>query len=621
MELLNLDNLGAREIRPGLLDFGLLLPGISPDDGYALSVRIIHQHDQFLQDIPPSDFHMSHGMDPVYGDYWSTKVPVDTRDKPTKKSAWGLAGRYVYRYVLKNSRKKIDLDWIIDPFAREFGTGKLSAITVGYKPYAWSDAENDWKTPALEDLVVYELMISEFGGSIDEAVLRLDYLADLGITCIEVMPVSNTANTVDWGYMPTGYFGVDERFGKRKDFQSFVDNAHQQGIAVILDAVYGHTDECFPYAYVYDAVSPGSENPFIGLTAASYVGKSTNFHKKFTRDFFFTANMFWLDRFHVDGFRYDCVSEYYDGPEGDGYANLVYNTYRATNAAMASGGHWQRFFRGDEFNLIQCAEKPESPGEFLEKTYSNTAWQSATLNAAENVARGHPENLTGLGHSLGLICCPEVITCNTDTLKKTAFQYIENHDSSRFICNFGMTRDPDELMREGDRSLCDRVRPYLIGLILAKGIPLLWQGQEFGENYSVPAPFTGRGRVHIFRPMRWDYFYTAEGKSLVCLVRKLLQIRKGNARFRHGEHYFYNHHDNYQSKNVLLFSRSDHDAFSLIALNFSDHEQKVWFTFPHSGNYQEEIHGEATLSVVVADQSHELIIPRHDGRVWSTAIR
>jgi len=98
---------------------------------------------------------------------------------------------------------------------------------------------------------MYELMIDEFGIDIDGTIERLDYLADLGVNCIELMPISNVALTVDWGYLPIGYFGVDERFGNRKDFQKFIDAAHQKNIAVILDAVYGHTSDSFPYSYVY----------------------------------------------------------------------------------------------------------------------------------------------------------------------------------------------------------------------------------------------------------------------------------------------------------------------------------------------------------------------------------
>jgi 1,4-alpha-glucan branching enzyme len=96
---------------------------------------------------------------------------------------------------------------------------------------------------------MYELMINEFGGDIGRTIALMDYLADLGINCIEVMPVSNVANAVDWGFLPIGFFGVDERFGKRKDFQIFIDSAHERNIAVILDSVYGHTSDSFILVY------------------------------------------------------------------------------------------------------------------------------------------------------------------------------------------------------------------------------------------------------------------------------------------------------------------------------------------------------------------------------------
>ena len=231
----------------GTVNFGIFLPWISAVDGNKLFVKIIHEKDQFLQNIQPLKFELDHSTDPDYGDYWSKSLDIQSIAKPTPDSAWGTNGRYVYRYCLENPNldeskypNKL-LDWIIDPCASEFGIGKLSAITLGYKPYQWSPNEATWKTPDLEDLIIYELMINEFGGSIDQTIARLDYLADLGINCIELMPLSNVAATIDWGYLPIGYFGVDERFGNRKDMQKLIDAAHQHGIAVIVDSVYAHT--------------------------------------------------------------------------------------------------------------------------------------------------------------------------------------------------------------------------------------------------------------------------------------------------------------------------------------------------------------------------------------------
>ena len=92
---------------------------------------------------------------------------------------------------------------------------------------------------------------------------RLDYLADLGVNCLEMLPVTNVASDIDWGFEPIGYFGVDERFGRQRDFQRLVDEAHRRGIAVMADVVYGHTSSNFAYSYLYRRLGY-AENPFLG---------------------------------------------------------------------------------------------------------------------------------------------------------------------------------------------------------------------------------------------------------------------------------------------------------------------------------------------------------------------
>jgi 1,4-alpha-glucan branching enzyme len=623
-QLLPLNKLGPREVAPGVMTFGMFLPWVSAADGYRVSLKILHEKDQFLQGIRSKEFWLTHSADPDYGDFWSTPSPIsiDPSGRTSFQSAWGTEGTYVYRYQIYAPGQQDPIDWIIDPYAREFGVGKLSAFTLGYKNYVWSAAEANWKTPKLSDLVVYELMISEFGGSVAGVISHLRYLADLGINCIEIMPADNVAETVDWGYMPQGYFGVDERFGNRKDFQELVDVAHQCGIAVILDSVYGHTSGDFPYQYIYEQLKY-RENPFMGPFAKDMFGCSTDFHRKITRDFFFTVNNHWLDCYHVDGFRYDCVPNYWDGPTGDGYAALTYWTYETAKVEIATGpGYWQRFSQGDSINLIQCAEQLEAPVEVLEQSYSNCTWQNETMGAATAVARGavasppNWENITRLGFSWGLQGYPATVTANSDTIAKSAFQHIENHDQSRFLCNFGLEPSSEnELFAQGERSRWYKLQPFIIGLAACKGIPLLWQGQEFGENHAIPG--SGIGRVLLFRPVHWDYFYDDFGQNLIRLFRKVLALRKKREHFRTGNHFFYNDWQQYQSKGLMLFSRYNSHAFSLIALNFSDQDQTVPFWFPKDGNYAEELHGLDNKTSVTAGTEQALAVPSNYGRIWT----
>jgi 1,4-alpha-glucan branching enzyme len=644
MELIPLHLLGARETSDGVIEFGLFLPWVSQRDGNQLWVKVIHENDQFLQDIKPFEFPLEpkpdywkstnyssgcEGYDENY--YWYTKVNIKDISNQDSKN-WGQKGRYVYRYCLRNPKRpeiQKEIDWIIDPCAREFGIGKLSAFTLGYKDYEWSKNENNWKTPELKDIIIYELMINEFGGGIQGTIERLDYLQDLGINCLELMPISNALATIDWGYLPSGYFGVDERFGKRINLQKLIDEAHQRGIAVILDAVYGHTSENFCYSYLYRNLKY-IQNPFIGNFGDKddFGGSecSTNFNQKFTRDFFFTVNYHWLDCYHIDGFRYDCVPNYFDGATGEGYAKLTYFTYQAVRGKRNSNEHWQRFFNGDNdgITLIQCAEHLPDPQYILNNTYSNCCWQNQTLDAAKGVASGNPVDLYNLGHKFGLDGYKVRVLHNNEELIKTALQYIETHDSSRFICHFGFTSDDrrSTLLKAGERDRWYKVQPYLIGMFTAKGIPLLWQGQEFCENYYIPdmSDPDGWGRVVMFRPVRWDYFYDENGKALISLVRKLIKLRREKPQFRElrdDSYYFYDHYERYQSKNVLLFSRRDEKNFSLVALNFGNSAQTVPFWFPMSGDYEEELHKEKNLSQVQRLEKRDLTIPSNYGRIWT----
>ena len=617
MPLLPADQLGVH-ITANTVDFGILLPNIAPALGCSVSVRLIHSDDQFLQDIPPTTYALSHGQLGSWGDYWSVSLP---RTDPF----FARDRRYVYFYVVSrqwpDGHRRV-CDDLSDPFAREFGIGKMSAFSLGYQPHHWSDQEASWRTPNQADLVLYELNLAEFSANLYSTIERLPYLADLGINGISLMPVTNVQDTVDWGYLPMGYWGVDERLGKRHDFQHFVDQAHQKGIAVMVDAIYGHTSDNFLYEDLYKSLQIA--NPFMGSFAKDMFGVSTDWNRPLVHDFFLSVNQHWLEVFHVDGFRYDCVPNYWGGPAGPGYAALVYDTHQLVKARLAaSDPAYTRFQRPDgQLNLIQCAEQLEDPSGILRTTYSSSCWQNATLGAARQAAVGTAGALTNLGFALTAEGYPTQITHNSNNvIAKAPLQYIETHDHARFICQYGLgDGDGSDLLRQGNRDNWYRVQPYLIGTLLARGVPLLWQGQEWMENYWLPDG--GRGRVALLRPLRWHYFYDAIGKSTVSLVRRLLRLRQQRDELRGGEIYFFNQPDRYQNRGLLLFARWQGNAYTLVALNVTDQEQWVPFWFPIAGSYKEGLHGAANpglnLNNVASLQETWLQVPPNYGRVWST---
>ncbi len=617
MKLLPMDRLGPREQPDGAsVRFGMLLPWVSAEDNNKLFIKIIHEEDQFRQEIQPERFELAHSLDDEYGDYWSGTVAI-TSEKAKKKSHWGQRGRYLYRFELESPLLPKPLDWIVDPYAREFGLGRQAAFTFGYKEYQWKKAEQTWKTPALHDLIVYELMVHEFAQDLKGASERLPYLKDLGVNAVELMPVANVARSIDWGFEPIGPFGLDERFGKRQDLCHFVETAHENGIAVVLDMIYGHTGRNFVYEQVYNALNY-RENPFMGPFAKDMFGPSVDYNRTFAQDFYYTANYFWLDRCHTDGVRYDCVPNYYEHPLDKGYANLVYSTYQKVKSTQGKD-HWQRFFNnGDgDIRLIQCAEQLEAPIEIVTQTYSNCTWQNETMNACKEVAGRKWGPLYQLGQRLGLDGYPVEITNDNDHIYKSAFQYLESHDHSRFICRFG-TNDlyRGGILLEGNRDNWYKLQPYMMGLFLGKGIPMLWQGQEIVESYSVPDD--GAARIGQLRPVRWELFYDEAGQGMIRLVRALSALRRDHEIFRRGEYFFYNNWDAYQSKGVLVFSRSKDAGHAVAALNFTDSDIDISLGFPAAGDYKECLSKQSSLNLVgvAEDTPITLTVPSNYGRIY-----
>jgi maltooligosyltrehalose trehalohydrolase len=237
-------------------------------------------------------------------------------------------------------------------------------------------------------------------------------------------------------------------------------------------------------------------------------------------------------------------------------------------------------------------------------------------------------SLREFGRTTGLMGFVTEAKHGSDTIKKSAFQYLENHDHQRFICNFGTEPNikcPEDceqkfgevLFIHGKRDIAYKVQPYLISLMAAKGIPFLFQGQEIGEDYFLPTDKIGR--VAVLRAILWEHFYDEQGQYLIRLTRKLIKIRRSFSQLRHGDHYFYDE-QKYLSNNVVVFSRSEgRNKFSVVAVNFNDYAIKVPFEFPYSGQYIEQIDGvQQPIATTTDKQSKDLSINPNYGVIWAS---
>lgn len=593
------------------VQLGIYLPGITPAGGYSLLARIIHEDDQFDPAVPAETTSMSHSGGAH--DLWTATHPLAT----IAGTHFGTPGRYLYRYQLVRHGNPVVFSFS-DPFARDAGPGTFSAFSLGAPPFVWTDSA--YRTPPLHDLVVYELHVDEFARDFAELIQRLDYLESLGVNVLELMPFTNVKEETEWGYTPLAYFAPDDRYGGLTGLKQLVNAAHARGMAVILDAVYAHAHSEFAYNLVYEAT--GEPNPMMGVFVGEFFDRpGTDYNKAFTREYFLELNKYWLDECHLDGFRYDYVPGMWQSPTGPGYARLTYETYQhsKTIARFADPAGHSR--------IIQCAEHLPDPRGVLRTTYSNTAWSNELMDKTADTAIWNYVD-ERLAHLLDpqLTGYPIHYSNAGDSFPVAPFQYIETHDNPRQLARIAPSGVRDLIGETyGDRSQFYRLQPYAIAQLTAKGVPMLWQGQELGENWGM-ASF-GLGRNLYPRPVHWEYFYDAYGQALIRLYRLLGQLRRDLRALGATGQFFYFNDAFHRSRQVIVFSRSapaaggDPAQHVLVYLNFSGQTQEIWIPVPVAGTWVEQLdkaesNPQANLVATHAGQWQPVQVPSHYGSVF-----
>jgi len=176
-----------------------------------------------------------------------------------------------------------------------------------HSQFEWTDAH--FQAPPLSSGIVYELHIGTFaaGGTLDAAIGKLDYLAELGVTHIELMPVAAFEGRHGWGYDGVALFAVHEPYGGPNSLKRFVNAAHEKGLAVLLDVVYNHFGPSGNYT--------GKFGPYVVASHHTPWGGAINFEDAGSyevRRFLCDNALMWLRDYHVDGLRLDAVHAFVD---------------------------------------------------------------------------------------------------------------------------------------------------------------------------------------------------------------------------------------------------------------------------------------------------------------------
>jgi maltooligosyltrehalose trehalohydrolase len=219
-----------------------------------------------------------------------------------------------------------------DPCSRSQPYGVRGASAV-IEPFTWTD--DAWTGVALDDLVIYELHVGTFTdeGTFDAVIPRLSALRELGVTAIELMPVSTFPGERGWGYDGVYTYAPHPAYGGPAGLARLVDAAHVAGLGVILDVVYNH-------------VGPGNEaltafGPYFSSKHRTFWGDAIDYSQHWVREWAVQNAEQWVRDYHVDGLRLDAVHAIFDDSPTHICAELKQRVGDAFVISETSIGDWR----------------------------------------------------------------------------------------------------------------------------------------------------------------------------------------------------------------------------------------------------------------------------------------
>ena len=383
--------------------------------------------------------------------------------------------------------------------------GYVTVIQTQKPAYEWSEATLNFQRPDKNNLVIYELWVYDYTAkrTIEGVRERLDYLQQLGVNAIELMPICEFDGNYNWGYSPNHYFAPDRAYGSENDIKRFIDECHQHGMAVILDMVFNHATGLNPMNKLYPYGSELAKNPWFNVTAPH----EDNVYEDWNHDFEPAQKMFkrsiqyWLKEYKVDGYRFD-LSHGFCGTTKNSVTHLLdyyENGLKAVSpTAYMICEHWGSKMSTERPQLINAGM---------------LCWNNTT-NAYCQTAMGWLKE----GDSFA------------DANKDGYVSYCESHDEERmqYKCKKWGNGDikTDEATRLG------RVAENVVMNALLNGSHMIWQFEEIGYDFSINCEAAHENaeksdyRCNIKpRPEPKGYFRDANRVAAYVKCAQALQLR------------------------------------------------------------------------------------------------
>ncbi|AXC11821.1 Malto-oligosyltrehalose trehalohydrolase [Acidisarcina polymorpha] len=350
---------------------------------------------------------------------------------------------------------------------------------LDHAAFAWSDSE--WRAPAFSSAIVYELHVGTFTpeGTFDAVIDHLDYLKDLGVTHVEILPVAAFPGKRGWGYDGVDLFAPYEPYGGPEGLKRLVDAAHRKGLAMVLDVVYNH--------FGPDGNYSGKFAPYLTSLHTTPWGDAVNFEEGGShevRRFFIENALMWMRDYHFDGLRLDAVTAYMDRSA----THFLEELAREVRELEAETGRILVLIAESDLNDPKLVKAPEAGGYGVDAAWSDD-FHHALVTFLTGDRSGYYVDFGALADLAKAL----------ESVYVYDGSYSEHRDRhhGRPVCGLpgwrflGYSQNHDQV---GNRARGERL-VHLVGekrariaaalVITAPFVPMLFQGEEFAAS----APF------------------------------------------------------------------------------------------------------------------------------------
>jgi 1,4-alpha-glucan branching enzyme len=513
---------------------------------------------------------------------------------------------YRFQYLVDADVKIADpyCDKILDPFndaginsviypdlidyPEENTTGMVSVLQTDQTAYNWNIA--NFQKPDKRDLVIYELLIRDFIIKHDYTSVKdsLGHLQQMGINAIELMPVMEFDGNDSWGYAPNLFLAPDKYYGTKEALKALIDEAHNRGIAVILDIVFNHAyGEC-PLVKLYynrDDEEVTSQNLWfnVGYNHPYSLGFDFNHASTYTQQFVDSVLSYWLTEYKVDGFRFDLSKGFTNYDSGDDVG--LWGQYDASRISYLK--HYADKIWNIDPNAYVILEHFADNSEEIELSdYGMMLWGKAN----------YEYNQASMGYQSGSDFSWAISSKNRGWSQANLIGFMESHDEERLMYNNITYGDGNSIYSTQDTATAlARMEQAAAFFLTVPGPKMIWQFGELGYDY----PIEYQQCRTCKKPIKWSYKEETNRLKLYKIYSALIKLKTSYLTFQSSDYDIYSW---YSTKQIHI----NHSDMNVTVIgNFDLSMQAVWTGFQHTGYWYDYFSGDS-LNVSDVNMSIDL---------------